>query len=57
MRGGGRSEWPIVVGGSFRSRMTLVQRVLNAHPRVFYGLEAAFFADWYHEYVDGDEAR
>jgi hypothetical protein len=49
MRGGGRSVWPIVVGACFSSGMTLVRRILNAHPRVFCGPKTAFFADWYHE--------
>ncbi|MBA3415337.1 MAG: sulfotransferase [Chloroflexia bacterium] len=58
-RGGdpSRVDWPIVVGGCFRSGTTLVRRLLNAHPRIFCGPETAFFADWYHEYVDEDEIR
>ncbi|HYO29854.1 MAG TPA: sulfotransferase [Thermomicrobiales bacterium] len=54
---GDRADWPIVVGGCFRSGTTLVRRLLNAHPRIFCGPETSFFADWYHDYVEGDDIR
>lgn len=47
-----RSDWPIVVGGCFRSGTSLVRRILDAHPRIHCGPEVPFFRDFYGDYRD-----
>lgn len=48
----GRSNWPIVVGGCYRSGTSLVRRLLDAHPRIHCGPEVPFFRDFYGDYRD-----
>lgn len=52
MSGPNRSDWPIVVGGFYRSGTSLVRRLLDAHPRIYCGPEPAFFRDFTGDYVD-----
>jgi hypothetical protein len=47
-----RSDWPIVVGGCYRSGTSLVRRILDAHPRIHCGPEVPFFRDFYGDYRD-----
>ena len=47
-----RSDWPIVVGGFYRSGTSLVRRLLDAHPRIYCGPEPAFFRDFTGDYID-----
>jgi hypothetical protein len=42
---GGRSEWPIIVGGCPRTGTSLVRRMLDAHPNIHCGPELYFFPD------------
>jgi hypothetical protein len=52
-----RRDWPIVVGGCYRSGTSLVRRILDSHPRIHCGPELKFFRDFYGEYREDPYAR
>jgi len=45
-------DWPIIVGGCYRSRTSLVRRLLNAHSRIHCGPEVKFFRDFAGDYLE-----
>ncbi len=45
-------EWPIIVGGFYRSGTSLVRRMLDSHSQVFCGPEVKFWRDFYGDYRD-----
>jgi Sulfotransferase family len=47
-----RSNWPIIIGGCYRSGTSLLRRVLNSHSRIHCGPEVKFFRDFYGHYFD-----
>lgn len=48
----GRADWPIVIGGCFRSGTSLIRRMLDAHSRIYCGAEVKFFRDLHGDYRD-----
>lgn len=45
-------EWPIIVGGFYRSGTTLVRRLLDSHPNIHCPPEIKFFKDFYGDYLN-----
>lgn len=45
-----RNDWPIVIGGCYRSGTSLVRRIVDAHSRIHCGPEITFFRDFYGHY-------
>jgi len=50
-----RENWPIVVGGCYRSGTSLVRRLLNAHSRIHCPAELKFFVDFFGDYTIEDQ--
>ena len=47
-------QWPIVVGGCYRSGTSMVRRLLNAHSRIHCPAELKFFMDFHGTYAVSD---
>ena len=49
-----RRDWPIVIGGCYRSGTTLLRRLFDAHSRIHCGPEVKFFKDVFGDYLRDD---
>jgi hypothetical protein len=47
-----RKNWPIIIGGFYRSGTSLLRRLLDTHSRIHCGPEVKFFKDFFGDYQD-----
>ncbi len=45
------NDWPVIIGGFYRSGTSLVRRLFDSHPNFYCGPEVKFFKDFYADYL------
>ncbi len=50
----GKKQYPIIVGGFYRSGTTLLRRIIDSHSNIHCPPEIKFFKDFYGDYLEDD---
>ena len=52
-----KRDYPIIIGGFYRSGTTLFRRLIDSHSRIHCGPEVKYFEDYFGDYIHDDLAH